>query len=181
MQQKNGISTRRMVSIAFAAVLICVCSWITLPFAIPFTLQTFAVFCALLLLGGKDGTAAIGLYLAMGCLGLPVFSGFSGGVGHLLGPTGGYILGFLLSGFAYWFAEPLWRKRKNFRWFGLLAALLVCYAAGTFWYMQMYTKGENNGLFAVLSMCVFPYVFPDCLKALLAVFVCDRLQKIIKP
>ena len=60
------------------AVVICICSWITVPFAVPFTMQTFAVFRALLLLGGKLGTFSVVIYILMGMAGLPVFSGFRG-------------------------------------------------------------------------------------------------------
>jgi biotin transport system substrate-specific component len=85
-----------MTAVALGAVLIIICSWLTVPFAVPFTMQTFAVYCALLLLGGRRGLLAVLLYILLGAFGLPVFSGFRGGIGALLGPTGGYILGFLL-------------------------------------------------------------------------------------
>ena len=79
---QNGARTRDLTMIALMAALTAVCAWITIPFSlVPFTLQTFAVFTALALLGGRRGTASIVLYLCLGLVGLPVFSGFSGGVG----------------------------------------------------------------------------------------------------
>ena len=93
---KQNITVRDMAYIALMAVVIALCSWISVPAAVPFTMQTFAVFCALLLLGGRRGTFAVALYILLGAFGLPVFSGFRGGIGALLGPTGGYIVGFLL-------------------------------------------------------------------------------------
>ena len=100
----------RVVDLTYMAVcaaLIAICAWITVPAAVPFTLQTFAVFCVLGLLGGKRGTVAILVYILLGAVGLPVFSGFNGGIGALLGTTGGYILGFIFIGLIYWAAEKL--------------------------------------------------------------------------
>lgn len=88
MKQKQNLSTADMSYIAMMTVVIAVCSWIYVPSAVPFTMQTFGVFCALGLLGGRRGFLAVLLYVLMGAAGLPVFSGFTGGLGQLLGPTG---------------------------------------------------------------------------------------------
>ena len=74
-----------MAYIALMAVLISVCSWLSVPAAIPFTMQTYAVFTALLLLGGRRGSIAVAVYIALGAVGLPVFSGFAGGIGSSWG------------------------------------------------------------------------------------------------
>ena len=100
----------RVVDLAYMAVcaaLIAICSWISIPAAVPFTMQTFAVFCVLGLLGGKRGTISILVYILLGAVGLPVFAGFSGGIGILFGTTGGYIIGFIFVGLIYWAAEKL--------------------------------------------------------------------------
>lgn len=89
--------------VALMAALMAVCAWITIPVGpVPFTMQTFAVFAALGLLGGKRGTLAVVVYLLLGLVGLPVFAGFSSGAAALLGPTGGFLLGFLASALVYW-------------------------------------------------------------------------------
>ena len=106
------MEVKRIVLISLMACLICVCSWLTIPMAVPFTMQTFAIFCALILLGGIDGTIAIMLYVVIGMIGVPVFSGFRGGVGHILGPTGGYIIGFVATGLIYLLFE-LFMKRQE--------------------------------------------------------------------
>ena len=77
--------------------LLAVCSWISIPFPIPFTLQTFAVFLLGRLLGGRNATLCVCCYLLCGAIGLPVFSGFRGGISVMFDLTGGYLLGFLLS------------------------------------------------------------------------------------
>ena len=86
-------------------VVMAVCSWISIPLTIPVTLQTFGVFAAVGLLGGKRGTLAVFVYILMGAAGLPVFSGFAGGPGALLGTTGGYIAGFVFSALLMWGME----------------------------------------------------------------------------
>ena len=91
-----------MVQIALFAAIIAVCSWIQIPMTVPFTMQTFAVFCALATLGGKGGTISVLIYIVLGAVGVPVFAGFTGGVGILFGTTGGYIIGFLFTGLLYW-------------------------------------------------------------------------------
>ena len=91
-----------MTHIALFAVLLAVCGWIALPLPpIPATLQTFGVFAALLFLGGRNGTCAVAVYLLLGAVGLPVFSGFRGGLGVLLEAPGGYLIGFLIGALVY--------------------------------------------------------------------------------
>lgn len=96
------MSVRNLSRVALFAALMAICSWVSIPTPVPFTLQTFAVFLAPGLLGGKMGTIAVGTYLLLGAVGLPVFAGFSGGIGTLLGATGGYLLGFLLTALVIW-------------------------------------------------------------------------------
>lgn len=177
---RHILKIKEIIYVALMAVIICICSWITIPFAVPFTMQTFAVFCALLLLGGRRGTAAIGLYLFMGLIGLPVFSGFSGGIGHLIGPTGGYIIGFLFSGIIYTLSEPFISKRKAFRLIVLALAHMVCYLIGTLWFVVV--SGTQNATYTftgAVSLCVLPFIIPDCIKMALAVVLCDRIKRAV--
>ena len=81
--------TLDLVYTAMGVTLICVCSWINIPMTVPFTLQTFAIPAVLLILSGKRGTIATIVYVIMGAIGIPVFAGFTGGVGIILGNTGG--------------------------------------------------------------------------------------------
>ena len=99
------MKTRELAYTGILAALIAVCSWISIPTAVPFTLQTFAVFLTLGLLGGRLGTLAVTVYLLLGAVGLPVFAGFHGGLGAFLGATGGYLVGFLFTALTMWGAE----------------------------------------------------------------------------
>ncbi len=173
--------TKDLCYTALTAVLIALCSWLSVPTAVPFTMQTFAVFCALELLGGARGTAAVAIYLLLGAVGVPVFAGFTGGLGILFGATGGYLLGFLLTGLCYWLlARPdgaLWRRVA-----ALLLGLLLCYGFGTFWFMLVYSRANGPlGLMTALGWCVFPFLLPDALKLVLALTLSARVRPLLKP
>lgn len=177
---KKPLSIRDMVLIALFAALMAVCAWITIPIPnIPFTLQIFAVFAALFVLGGKKGTISIALYILLGAVGLPVFSGFSGGIGKLIGVTGGYIVGFLFSGLIYRLITSLVKTKAV--WVEIvaaIAALIVCYAFGTVWFMVVYlNKTGAIGVWSVLMMCVIPYIIPDVVKISLAFGLSKILKK----
>ncbi len=153
------------------AALLAICAWICIPVSdIGHTLQTFGIFLALALLGGKWGTVSIGIYLLLGAVGLPVFSGFRGGLGHLIGVSGGFLWGFLLSGLVYWALE------RCGRWIAMLGGLLACYFCGCIWF-YCYSGG---GLVFILLRCVIPYVFFDLAKLWLADRLANRLKKVIK-
>ncbi len=173
------MSTRNAAYIAMTAVILCVCSWLTVPFTVPFTMQTFGVYCAFLILGGRRGLLAIGLYILLGLVGLPVFSGFRGGPGHLLGLTGGYIIGFLFTGLGYLLMEG---KMRTMAWLPRVALLALdlipCYLIGTLWFAAVSRlHGGETGFFSALSLCVLPYILPDLLKIVLAERVSARVRK----
>ncbi len=161
--------------------MICICSWISIPMAVPFTMQTFAVFCSLELLGGKRGTLAVCVYVLLGAAGLPVFSGFTGGLGRLLGSTGGYILGFIVSGLVYSAGERLCGKKAAVRIISMILGLVACYAFGTAWFMHVYAK--NTGPIALgtaLTWCVLPFILPDLIKISLAFLISSRIARAVK-
>lgn len=174
------MKTRDMTYIALMAVLISVCSWLSVPSVIPFTMQTFGVFAALLLLGGKRGSIAVLLYILMGAVGLPVFSNFTGGVGKLMGPSGGYIFGFLLTALCYWLMTAFLGDRLWIKILALTAGLVLCYAFGTLWFVEVYSRSEPIGIMSALSMCVFPFMVPDAIKMALALAVEKLLRNKIK-
>lgn len=124
-----------MVYIAIFAVIIAVCSWISVPMVVPFTLQTFGVFCAVGLLGGKRGTLSVLIYVLLGAVGVPVFAGFSSGIGTLFGVTGGYIMGFIFTALIYWLITAIFGKKLWAIILGMVLGLLACYAFGTIWFM----------------------------------------------
>ena len=140
------MKTKDMAYIALMAVLISVCSWLSVPAAIPFTMQTYAVFTALLLLGGRRGSIAVAVYIALGAVGLPVFSGFAGGIGKLMGPSGGYIFGFMLTALCYWLCERVLGKKLWVKTVSLVVGLALCYAFGTVWFVKVYSAAKPISL-----------------------------------
>ncbi|MDF2838560.1 MAG: BioY protein [Evtepia sp.] len=169
--------TRSLAYIALSVALIAVCSWIAIPTAIPFTMQTFAVFAVLGLLGGKRGTLAILSYLLLGLFGLPIFSGFQGGIGILLGSTGGYLVGFIVMGLLYWLLTKLLGTKPWIMALSMVLGLLLLYAFGSAWFLLVYTNSTGAmSFFTVLGLCVFPFLLPDLFKLLLALLLIRRLS-----
>lgn len=169
-------TTREMVLIAMFSALTAVCSWITLPTAVPFTLQTFAVFCALFTLGGKKGLFSVLVYIFLGLVGLPVFSGFKGGVPALVSASGGYITGFVFLALVYWGAEKISGGKIYLKVLSMIVGLAVCYAFGTAWFMYV----MKSGLKFALGACVVPFIPFDLAKMALAYLVSCRIKKHIR-
>lgn len=173
--------TYDLVYVSIFVVLIAICSWISIPFTVPVTLQTFGVFIAVGLLGGKRGTLAVLVYILMGAIGLPVFSGFTGGIGILAGTTGGYIVGFLFSALLMWGMEKLFGRNMKVLAGSMILGLIACYAVGTFWFMTVYAASTGPvGILTVLGWCVFPFIIPDIAKIVLALVLTKRLSGVIK-
>lgn len=177
----SGTGAKRITYIAMASCLIAVCSWISIPFTVPFTLQTFAVFFVTLLLGAVNSLTTLGVYFLLGVIGLPVFSGFGGGIGHLLSPTGGYLIGFFFIPLVYLVFEKR-IKGKTPLLFGVLTlGLVLCYTVGTVWFKAVGDiNGNSYGVLSVITVCVLPYILPDLAKLFCAIAISGKLKKYVK-
>jgi len=177
---KTRISAKRLITIAIGAALVAVCSWISIPFTIPFTLQTFAVCLIAALLGTVDGLLSLCIYLALGIVGIPVFSGFRGGIAVLLGTTGGYIIGFFFTMLIVGLSVRHFGRKFPVLIISMAIGILVCYAFGTAWFMILYTQKTGPiGLVTALGWCVFPYLLPDAAKIILAAFLVNRIYPVL--
>ena len=177
----SRLRTRDLTYIALFAVLMAICAWITIPMTVPFTLQIFAVFAALATLGGRRGTYAVAVYLLLGAVGLPMGAGFQGGLGWLLGTTGGYIVGFLCIALIYWLMTAKLGESLPVSIAASVLGLLVCYLFGTAWFMAVYARSTGPvGIMTALGWCVFPYVVPDLLKLVLAVTLSHRVKGFLR-
>ncbi len=183
-KEKKSVDVGKSVAyIAICVALMAVCAWLTVPMPAPFvqfTMQTFAVFFTILLLGEKRATIAIAAYVLLGLAGVPVFSKFTA-TSALLGSTGGYIVGFLFIPLFSFLAGLLPINKKVAQIIGLSAGLVVCYAFGTAWFVVLYTV--NNGgisFWQALTLCVIPYILPDALKMALAFFLAPKIKKAVK-
>lgn len=163
---------------ALLAALMCVCAWLSFPVGdITVTAQTFALFLTLCILGGKYGSLVCLVYLLLGAVGLPVFSGFRGGLGALLGTTGGYIWGFLAAALLYWLITACFGTGFPVRLTALTAGLTACYAIGTGWYIWVYGSTDAASIGAVVLKCVVPYLIPDLIKLAGALFLTEKLKR----
>ena len=176
----RSLTTRDIATIAMGVALIAVCSWISIPMTIPFTLQTFAVCLVTALFGLKRGMWTVLCYILLGAVGAPVFSGFKGGIAALLGTTGGYIVGFLFTALIVGLAVEQFGRNLPVLVVSMAVGILVCYAFGTAWFMIVYARKTGPiGLGTALGWCVFPYLIPDAVKIALASVLTGRLYPLL--
>lgn len=180
MAEKKKFRALDLVYIGLSAALIAACAWISIPLAVPFTLQTLGICLVSALFGFKRGTLATVVYVIIGAIGVPVFSGFKGGIGVLLGSTGGYIIGFIFTALIVGLVAD-----KTSKLWALIAAMvvgvLVCYVFGTVWFAVVYARtNEPASIATILGWCVIPFLIPDAVKIVLAGILANRLKKYIK-
>ncbi len=178
-QQSN---TRSIAFCGLCIALMAVSAWITVPFGpVPFTLQTFAMVFALLVLQPKEALVSIALYLLMGAVGLPVFSSMRGGIGVLAGPTGGFLWGFLLGALvALAFLKIAGGKKADrpivVDFVAAILFLVVCYVCG---WVQL-ALVAHMGMAAAFAVAVAPFIIIDAVKLSLAVFVARAVRKAVR-
>lgn len=180
--EKKKLNTKDIVFIGVSTAIIAVCAFITIPVgAIPVTLQTLGICLVAGLFGAKRGTFSVLVYILLGAIGIPVFSGFKGGIGVLAGATGGYIIGFVFAALIVGIASD--KTKKLWALFvSMLGGIAVCYAFGSAWFMLVYSaEAKQISLSKTLALCVTPFIIPDIIKAAAAAFLVYRLRdKILK-
>ena len=176
---EKKVNVKDMTVIALVTAVICIIAPFSIPIAIspiPITLALFALFLAGIILGKWKGVVCTVIYLLLGMVGLPVFNGFSGGVQKLVGPTGGYLIGYLfLVFFTGLFVEKFPNKIPMY-FVGGIIGIIVCYAFGT-------VMVDGQDIFSLkeeaLTMCVFPYIPMDLVKLVAAVIIGSQVRKIL--
>ena len=174
---KPRVSTRNLVLIAVFAALLCVVSPFAVPIGpVPISLATLAIYLTAGVLGTRRATLAVAIYIALGTFGMPVFTGFSGGIQKLVGPTGGYIAGYiplaLITGIA---AHVKVNRKLEIPVFCALAigATAILYTLGTAWFVFQ----SGNTLAVALSACVIPFVPGDLIKIAIAAVLSPTLRR----
>lgn len=190
VDKKQLFSIQNMVLMAVCVALMAVCSWISFPIGVvSITLQTFGVFVTAGLLGLEMGTITIFVYILLGIIGVPVFSGFASGIACFTpysetGATGGYIIGFIFSAIVIGLFNILIKKVKSeglkivLLMVGMLLGDVACFVAGTVWFV--YFNPWEMGLNAALAACVTPFIIPDLVKIIIASIVVNRVKKYTK-
>lgn len=176
---KQSSKTKDSILTALSAALITLCAWISIPSAVPFTMQTFAVALSGALMGAKRGAMSAIIYILLGIIGLPVFAGFRSGASVILGATGGYTLGFIFFAAICGFFCRRFKRTMPVMLLSMTAGLISCYTFGTLWYMCIYLS-EPQSLSAVLSACVIPFVIPDIIKIFLAAICVKKAEKFVE-
>ena len=175
----SRLSTQSLVLTALMTAVTCILAPMSIPIPfspVPLTLTNFVLEISIFLLGWKKATASFIIYLLLGLCGLPVFSGFSGGVGKFAGPTGGYLFGFLfLTVIGGLFAEHFHWKRSACT-VGMVLGMAVTYAFGTAWLCLQLNLSFTAGLFTG----VIPYLPGDAVKIALAVAFGPVLKKRVR-
>ena len=181
LSRKGGekMKAKNMALCGLFTAVLTICAWISVPMGDSvITLQTFGIFLTLGLLGGKRGSLTVLVYLLLGAVGVPVFSAFRGGLGALLGTTGGYIFGFMLTSLVYWVITA-WKDAPLTRLIAMVLGLAACYACGSYWYMTRYLSTGSVTFALVLLKCVVPYLIPDAAKLALAWLLTSRLKRFV--
>ena len=171
------MKTRNMVFTAVFAAVLCVLSPFVIPIGpIPLSLATFAVYLAASVLNWKYGTLSVLIYVLIGLIGLPVFSGFTGGVQKLVGPTGGFIIGYILAALIIGLIVSRDTRNKWMYPVAMAIGTVALYICGLSWYI--YITGSALG--AALLACVVPFLPGDAVKIILASIIAPRLKTVIE-
>ncbi len=167
---------RKMCMVGVFTALMCVLSPISIPLEpVSITLATLVVYLIGALLDWKIAIFPVILYILLGFAGLPVFSKFQGGASVILGPTGGYILGYVLCVFLESILISSFKKSKWIYAPAMILGTLLLYAFGTGWFC-VYANYEVG---KALMLCVVPFLFTDMIKIVIATVIGLRLRKFI--
>ncbi len=179
--KKGTFTTVNMVLMALFAAVTCVLAPLAVPIGpVPVSLTNLVIYISVYVLGRKRGTITYIVYLLIGLAGLPVFSGFEGGIGKFAGPTGGYLVGFILTTVICGLFIEKWDRPgagmivTNI--LGMVLGTVAAYAFGTAWFC--YSTG--TGVIPALSLCVFPFMIGDLVKMVIAVIAGPVLRKQIR-
>ena len=168
-------SVQKMAIIALMTAVLCILAPISIPVFIspvPISLGVLAVYLTAYVLSPLDATISVIIFILLGTFGLPVFSGYSGGLSKLVGPTGGYIIGFL---FTVYISSLFIHMKKGiiFDVIGMISGLALCYILGTIWFSYQ----QGKGFIASLLLCVVPFLIGDAIKIIVAVILGTQINK----
>ncbi|MBP5223079.1 MAG: biotin transporter BioY [Lachnospiraceae bacterium] len=176
---KPFFTAKQMAVTAVMTAVICLLGpWaLNLPFSpVPISLCSMAIYFVLFVLGMKYGTLSVLLYILLGAFGIPVFSNFSGGFGKILGPTGGYIIGYLFLALICGFFIEKFPEKLPLQMIGFLFGTLVLYLFGTVWLKKQTGLDFRSALFTG----VIPYIPGDFAKLFIAAAIAQPLKKRLK-
>lgn len=172
----TNTKTLSLTLIALMTAIICILGPLSIAIPIspvPLSFTSLAIYFSIMILGWKKGTVSYLIYLLIGLVGVPVFSSFTSGPGKLLGPTGGYLIGFIFMAIVSGFFIEKFNGKIYMYIFGMILGALICYAFGTIWLSLL----ANMSLGTALMAGVVPYLPGDITKILIAAFVGNEIRK----
>ncbi|MCK4986429.1 MAG: biotin transporter BioY [Desulfobacterales bacterium] len=175
MESSNQL--RMMVYASLFAALTAVGAFVAIPIGpVPIVLQNMFVYLAGLLLGSRWGLASVGVYLLAGACGLPVFAGGLGGIGRIVGPTGGYPIGYLPTVFLIGKISNRANPRAIFDVLAMICGSVALYACGITW-LKIVT---GMTIAKALAVGMVPFLIGDALKIAAAVGIAKSLRRVLK-
>lgn len=176
----NREKIKSMTFTALTAALLCVVGPLTIPLPfspVPITFANLIIYICTITVGMKRGTAAVLLYILIGAVGLPVFSRFTSGIGIVLGPTGGYIIGYIFIALITGLFVKLFKGKVYMYVLGMIIGTAVCYAFGSVW---LYVTNEKVDSFtAALALGVLPYIPGDAIKIIIAALTGETIRRAV--
>ena len=172
------LDLHRLVLASLLAALIAVGGYIVIPVGpVPIVLQNLFVLVAALLLGSRWAAASVAVYLLAGACGLPVFAGGGGGLGHLFGPRGGYLFGFLIAAWVVGRISELSRQRPVAEIVAMVVGSLIIYAVGVPWLQLI--LGLSLG--KALAVGMYPFIPGDIIKIIAAYIIVKSVRPLLHP
>lgn len=168
------MTTYQLAATALFTAIMCILGPMSIPIGpVPISLTNFVIYLAVLIIGKNYGTISCIVYILLGAVGLPVFSSYTGGIGKLFGPTGGYIIGFIPMAFILGIAFEKIVDKKWMQLISMAGATVVLYVLGTAWFV-MSMKCE---VWYALTICVFPFLLGDAIKIIIAYVIGNEVKK----
>lgn len=176
---KKIFSTNDIILVGLMAAILCILAPISVPLfftPIPVTLGTFLIFIIAYTLKPILATLSVLIYLLIGAVGLPVFSGYSGGIAKLVGPTGGFLIGFLVISFLSSYIIHKYPNNKIYHLIAMSISLIICLSFGSIWFSIQ----QKVDFIKALQLCVFPFLLGDSIKLIIAFIIGPQIQKRLK-
>lgn len=168
------LTTYNMILTALFAAIMCILGPNSIPIGpVPVSFTNLVIYLSVMLIGTKLGTLSYGIYFLLGLVGLPVFSGYSGGLQKIAGPTGGFLIGFFIMSIVAGLFLKFFPNNMIMIFIGLLLSTALAYAFGTVWFVIM----MHTDVMTALSACVFPFIIGDIVKMLIALIIGMNIRK----
>ncbi len=175
----NNSKIRNMTFTALMSAALCIIApfSIHLPFSpVPISAALFVIYLFSIILGAKKAIVGVGLYLVLGAVGLPVFTDFSGGLGKLMGPTGGYAIGYIFIALFTGIFADIFKDKAFINILGMILGTAICYALGTIWL----SFSAHMNFMQAFFIGVIPYIPADMIKIIIAYTIGQRIKRYIR-